>query len=102
METTVDLYGREYERLAYGTEPGWEMYATHPCHDCAVRAGQLHVYNCDVEACPRCFGQLITCGCLWEEGPADDLLEPREVLIERYRREHAARTVSGSIELESS
>lgn len=85
-ETTVELYGREYERLAYGMEPGWEMYATYPCHDCAVQAGQLHVPNCDVEACPRCFGQLITCGCLWEQGPPDEELVPREVAIEEARR----------------
>lgn len=32
------------------------------CHDCAVGAGQLHVPGCDMERCPLCGGQLISCG----------------------------------------
>lgn len=85
-ERTIELQGRAYQRLPYGVEPGWEMSADVPCHDCGIKKGQLHVPNCDVEACPRCFGQLITCGCLWDEGPPDSDLEPLDVLVQRYRQ----------------
>ena len=40
-----------------------EIAEQHPCHDCAVVKGQLHVPGCDVEKCPKCHWQAISCGC---------------------------------------
>jgi len=37
------------------------------CHDCNIKHGGFHHPGCDVERCPRCGGQLITCGCLNKE-----------------------------------
>ena len=34
------------------------------CHDCNVAFGGYHHPGCDMEDCPRCYGQLISCGCL--------------------------------------
>jgi len=35
------------------------------CHDCGIenRVGNLHHFSCDVERCPKCGGQLISCDC---------------------------------------
>lgn len=37
------------------------------CHDCGVEKGGFHHPGCDMERCPSCGGQLISCGCLDEE-----------------------------------
>jgi hypothetical protein len=34
------------------------------CHDCNVEPGGFHHPGCDNEDCPKCSGQLISCGCL--------------------------------------
>jgi len=31
------------------------------CHDCGAKAGELHSLGCDMERCPICKGQLISC-----------------------------------------
>ena len=33
------------------------------CHDCGVKEGEIHQLGCDMEICPECHKQLITCGC---------------------------------------
>src|SRR5690349_7053070 len=33
------------------------------CHDCHVKDGGNHHPGCDDDQCPRCHGQLISCGC---------------------------------------
>ena len=33
------------------------------CHDCNVKLGQKHHPGCDAEDCPKCGGQVISCGC---------------------------------------
>ena len=38
------------------------------CHDCNVAPGGYHHPGCDMESCPRCGGQLISCGCLFGSG----------------------------------
>jgi len=35
----------------------------HTCGDCGKATGENHLINCDIERCPKCKGQLITCGC---------------------------------------
>lgn len=36
------------------------------CHDCNARFGQYHHPGCDMETCPVCGGQLLSCGCFGE------------------------------------
>lgn len=37
------------------------------CHDCGILLGQIHHFGCDVERCPKCGGQLISCDCTKQE-----------------------------------
>ena len=35
----------------------------HRCHDCGIAAQGKHHPGCDMERCPACGGQLISCFC---------------------------------------
>jgi len=37
------------------------------CHDCGAKEGEIHELGCDMEVCPFCSGQLISCGCRYEK-----------------------------------
>jgi len=50
-------------RIKYGEENEDWGADRQKCHDCAVGKGGIHHFGCDVERCPKCKGQLISCGC---------------------------------------
>jgi len=33
------------------------------CHDCGAKEGEIHELGCDMERCPKCGNQLISCSC---------------------------------------
>lgn len=37
------------------------------CYDCGAKPGELHDPGCDVERCPECGYQFISCGCKNED-----------------------------------
>lgn len=61
---TLVMDGRRRSRIRYGSEKNSEQDYALPCGDCAVIRGQLHVPLCDSEQCPKCLGQLLSCGCV--------------------------------------
>lgn len=56
--------GRRFEFARHGTERGMKAFRGLPCGDCGVSWGGLHHPGCDLQRCPVCHGQLISCGCL--------------------------------------
>jgi hypothetical protein len=57
---TVTLGGEAVARLRVGQErPACES----PCPGCGAYYFSLHATGCDQEQCPRCGGQLDSCGC---------------------------------------
>jgi len=81
------LHGTLYPRLKYGKElwldengmpyslkdergemiTAEKLADRQPCHDCGAVKGQYHCTGCDIEECPRCHGQLLSCDCRTEQ-----------------------------------
>jgi hypothetical protein len=57
----------ERDPVRWGDERGYEWWdRSTRCGDCGVGRGGVHHHGCDLEQCPACDGQLISCGCLDE------------------------------------
>lgn len=52
------LYHNKIKSIPYDDDDGEER-----CHDCGAKKGNYHHNGCDMERCPKCKGQLISCGC---------------------------------------
>lgn len=51
-----------YKRIKHGDE-GYSFPDNLRCHDCGAKVGYYHHFGCDMERCPVCGMQLISCNC---------------------------------------
>jgi TIR domain len=75
------LITRSFDRIRYGQE-AWiiaeKITPRAACHDCGVLIAQYHVPGCDVEECPSCGGQQISCGCKPDAISQEELIRWQE------------------------
>lgn len=65
--THLLLVNGSYERRRYQAHPVRDENGDRrKCGDCGTPSGGLHHPGCDMEPCPRCRRQLISCDC-WED-----------------------------------
>jgi hypothetical protein len=57
-------YGDEYHPPSWGARPPC-------CGDCGTPLGGFHHLGCDLQICGVCGGQMISCGCRFDEDPLE-------------------------------
>ena len=82
----VDLSKLSLRGKKYGRWSIWwsstEYWNEHNCGDCGSPVGGTHYFGCDVERCPICNGQLISCDCGTKElsNIVNDKLSKKEIV----------------------
>ena len=73
------IRGKLYDPIKCGDPIDWYEHDddTAKCGDCGVGNGCQHHEGCDIERCPRCHLQLISCGCGLIYNIQDDEVEDK-------------------------
>ena len=70
--THYPVGGELLARTRYGDECFGRRSDMAPCHDCGVTKAQLHIPCCEVEECPNCHTQLVSCDCDFDDACSAD------------------------------
>lgn len=70
-DAAIVIGGAAYAPVRFGREWGMRGVKVR-CGDCGVVPGAVHHHGCDMERCPLCRRQSISCGCRWAGEEADD------------------------------
>ena len=65
------IAGQDFERIVCGYERGnfAEFAIDTECSNCGVPTGFFHLLGCDLEQCPKCKEQALSCFCSYEKRP---------------------------------
>jgi hypothetical protein len=55
--------GKLYDPIRVGETPRGDWCDEGDCGDCGAKQGEYHTEGCDIERCPVCHTQLLSCDC---------------------------------------
>lgn len=84
------IKGKLYDPIKVGDKGDWyEGEPDKTCGDCGRKYGEIHMEGCDVERCPACGRQMLSCDCGPIYNVEDDIDEQtlEELKIEQQKEQ---------------